>query len=87
MESAHAEAAVLLIEAGADRTRVRASSLSPDRCSRGMAVTDKCRRYNSRERGRRWRGGTEQSEAVRHRSLWSSMKTVGFGNPKLCGCK
>jgi hypothetical protein len=43
MESAHAEAAVLLIEAGADRGRVRASchlTQFPDLSSREMVITD-----------------------------------------------
>ena len=48
MESAHAEAAVLLIEAGADRGRVRGSchlTQFSDLCSRGVVVTDQHRGY------------------------------------------
>lgn len=50
MESAHAQAAVLLIEAGADRGRVRTSyrfTPFPDPRSRMLVVTDQRRRHNA----------------------------------------
>lgn len=74
MESAHAEAACLLIEAGADRERVSskcAASLS--HFADGNNLTDQSRWRDARRSGGRGRTGTAAGEDLRYRAMWQTV--------------
>ena len=73
MDSAHAEAAILLINAGADRTRVRIHQIYPHDSmaeepplSLSVSFTGKSRWRNSGEYPGGWRTGTETCETACH---------------------
>lgn len=74
MDSGHAEAAVLLIEAGADRTRVRMDIPPAVKWSwRPTSPTGKPRQRNSRGNRRRGRSRSESRPPVCHRPLWTTV--------------
>ena len=90
MESAHAEAAIMLIEAGADRSRVglvsflrRPYSLVPNR----VIVFPNTGESGQRDAGasrRRWRARTETREGVCYFTLRARNVTLARGHPLKC---
>jgi len=76
MDSAHAAAAVLLINAGADRTRVRAQFISFERewsDTYGYHSSGKPRWRDSRDNAWSRRTGAETRAAICDRPLWKAV--------------
>lgn len=81
MESAHGETAALLIEAGADRSRVRHcvwNQVFVLRTDARICVVEFRRADSRAARGGR-RSGATTSTCLRHRSLWTADMNVGVG--------